>query len=411
MDGRRAPASKPRCSALTSFVEDVRRLPRNSPERLSVAVLLSSGELFGPFFGGALARWTYEVYRHLEAQLDVQVFGFPTATGDRYPLPHQTSAVWQACKAMERIPLLRRYEEHLWLRALIGRLRKFDIIHIHARPQWVSLLRGLGYRGALMLHLQNDHLGHWTPAMLDELALGVEGVAVCSTFLLQTFASRSPALSVKTRVIFNGVNPEVFCPQEKLREGKTIFFVARFDSEKGVLELVRAFECVLQNHPDARLIIGGTTGFGTHVETPYVRKVRHEASILENTHPGSVQFPGYIHHDKDLPGYFQRATIFTSPSLFQEPFGLVNVEAMACATPVVGSSRGGIPEVLGDAGVLVNPEDAQEYAAALCALLSSSDRRMQLGKASLQRVQKLFDWRLIAQEWAKYLRAVSRPLG
>jgi spore coat protein SA len=312
---------------------------------------------------------------------------------------------------MERVPLLRRYEEHLWLRALIGRLRKFDLIHIHARPQWVSMLRGLGYRGALVLHLQNDHLGHWTSTMLDELAPGVQGVAVCSVFLRQTFASRSPALAAKTRVVFNGVNPEVFCPQEKLREGKTIFFVGRFDAEKGVLELVRAFAGVLQNHPDARLIIGGTTGFGTHTETPYVRSVRHEASALEKTHPGSVQFPGYIHHDNDLPRYFQRATIFTSPSLFQEPFGLVNAEAMACATPVVGSSRGGIPEVLGDTGVLVNPEDTQVYAAVLSELLSSPDRRIQLGKASLQRAQKLFDWRVIAQEWAEYLLEVSRLLS
>jgi len=195
----------------------------------------------------------------------------------------------------------------------------------------------------------------------------------------------------------------VFFPREELRESKTIFFVGRFDREKGALELVRAFAQVLEDHTDAKLVIGGTTGFGTHDETPYVREVRSEALRLESLHPGCVEFPGYIHHDKELPGYFQRATIFTSPSLFQEPFGLVNAEAMACGTPVVGSRRGGIPEVLGDAGVLVDPENSDEYSRALSDMLSQPDRRAHLGRASLERARTLFGWHVIAEEWARFL--------
>ena len=113
--------------------------------------------------------------------------------------------------------------------------------------------------------------------------------------------------------------------------------------------MVRAFACVLEVHRDAKPVIGGAWGFGTHEETPYVSEVRDEVLRLESGHTNCGQLPGYIHHDKELPSYFQRATIFTSPSLFQEPFGLVNAEAMPCGTAVVGSSRGGIPEVLGDA--------------------------------------------------------------
>jgi spore coat protein SA len=375
--------------------------------RISVAVLLSSGEQFSAFYGGALARWTYEVYRHLEDRVQVQVFGFPTAPEDRYPLPHETSAAWRVSRAMERIPLLRRYEEEVWLRALFRRLRKFQVIHIHNRPQWIPLLRRLGYRGALLLHLQNDHLGHWTAAMLDALAPQLEAVAVCSGFLRDTFAPKSTALAAKTQVVFNGVDPDLFFPREEVRESKTIFFVGRFDREKGVLELVRAFARVLEHHRDAKLVIGGATGFGTHQETPYVRQVREEARALANLRPGSVQLPGYIHHDRELPGYFQKATLFTSPSLFQEPFGLVNAEAMACGTPVVGSSRGGIPEVLGGAGVLIDPENTLMYARALSEMLSQPERRTRLAKAGVERVNSLFDWRVIAEEWSKLLQDVS----
>ena len=376
-------------------------------KRLRVAVLLSSGEQFSPFFGGALARWTFEVYRRLQEQVEVRVFGYPTSAADRYALPHESSAVSKACGVMAKIPPLRRYEEELWLRALLGRLRVFPVIHVHNRPQWVGVLRRLGYRGGIVLHLQNDHLGHWTGAMLEELAPRVDRVVVCSGYLRDTFAGRSEALAGKTRVVWNGVDTDVFSPREAARENQTIFFVGRFDAEKGVVELVRAFALVLGELPEAKLVIGGATGFGTHQETAYVQEVRREAAVLESLHPGAVRFAGYIHHDHDLPGYFQRATVFTSPSLFQEPFGLVNAEAMACGTVVVGSGRGGIPEVLGDAGVLVDPEDTQEYARALSGLLREPGRRTELGRLSLIRAREMFDWRIVAEDWGKLLSEVA----
>jgi len=122
-----------------------------------------------------------------------------------------------------------------------------------------------------------------------------------------------------------------------------------------------------------------------------------------------VQFPGYIHHDKELPSYFQRATIFTSPSLFQEPFGLVNAEAMACGTAVVGSSRGGIPEVLGDAGVLIDPKDSIGFAAALMHVLAHPELRAEMGRAGVNRARETFDWKVIAEDWAALLDDLSAP--
>jgi len=154
----------------------------------SIAVLLSSREKFGPYYGGALARWTYEVYSRTREQLDVTVFGFPTQSEDLYPLHHETSAIWRTCEWMGRVPGARRYEERVWLYALVRRLRCFDAIHIHNRPQWVRALRQMGYHGAILLHLQNDHLGHWTPAMLDALAPDLDAVIVCSSYLRDTFA-------------------------------------------------------------------------------------------------------------------------------------------------------------------------------------------------------------------------------
>jgi spore coat protein SA len=374
--------------------------------RLSIAVLLSGREQFSVYYGGALARWTYEVYSRLQDQVNVKVFGFPTDPESKYSLNHESSAWWRVCTVMSRVPLARRYEDYVWLRALMPRLRGFSAVHIHNRPQWASLLRSLGYRGSVIVHLQNDHLGHWTPASLDALAPDLDGLVVCSAYLQKQSIGKSAALALKTKVIFNGVNTNLFFPNEELREPKTIFFVGSFIPAKGPLQLVQAYARLLQSHPDAKLIIGGSTNFGTHQETEYVRQVRELAASLKQR-GASIEFPGYIHHDRELPGFFQRATLFSSPSLFQEPFGLVNAEAMACATPVVGSNRGGIPEVLGDTGRLINPEDTAQYADALSELLSDSIERLRLSGTTTERCRKMFDWDVIARTWTSYLHNVT----
>jgi len=96
--------------------------------------------------------------------------------------------------------------------------------------------------------------------------------------------------------------------------------------------------------------------------------------------------------------------VLVSPSIFEEPFGLVNAEAMACATPVVGSNRGGIPEVVGDDGTLVNPENAREIASAIARLLEQPDKRAQLGRAACERARATFDWNVIAERWMTFLQ-------
>jgi glycosyltransferase involved in cell wall biosynthesis len=374
----------------------------------SVAVLLSGREQFSSYFGGAVARCTYEVYSLLKDRVPVTVFGFPTREEDLYPLSHATSKVSQACTIVGKIPLARRHEEALWLRALIGRLRKFDVVHIHNRPQWVSALRRMGYRGKVILHLHNDHIGHWSSSALDELASSLDALVTCSNYLRSTFASKSTLLNAKSRVIFNGANLQVFYPQEEIREPKTIFFVGRFDPQKGVLQLLQAYDLVLGEHPDAKLVIGGTTGFGTHRQTPYIRSVRELARFLEEKKHARIHFTGYLDHDKDLPLWFQKATVFACPSIFQEPFGLVNAEAMACATPVVGANRGGIPEVLGDAGRLVDPENTQEFSGAISELLSRPQYRKELGAAGYERCRTMFDWRSTAGAWMMLLNQVAQ---
>jgi spore coat protein SA len=235
----------------------------------------------------------------------------------------------------------------------------------------------------------------------------LDAVVTCSEYLRTTFAPKSPLLAAKTRVVSNGVNTDLFFPRENMREPQTVLFVGRFHPEKGILQLVRAYARVLQAHPGAKLVIGGTTGFGTHTPNPYVREVESLAGSIVKTHPGSIHFTGYVHHDRDLPTWFQRATVLASPSIFQEPFGLVNAEAMACATPVVGAKRGGIPEVLGEGGLLVDPEDIEGFADVLSMLLGNPICVAKLGRAAYQRCKEMFDWEVVSKHWSSLLHELA----
>jgi starch synthase len=81
---------------------------------------------------------------------------------------------------------------------------------------------------------------------------------------------------------------------------------------------------------------------------------------------------------------------------------------MACATPVVGSNRGGIPEVIADTGCLVDPENISQYAATLSALLSDRDERTRLSRSAYERSRRMFDWQIIANTWAQFLEDLGK---
>lgn len=118
-----------------------------------------------------------------------------------------------------------------------------------------------------------------------------------------------------------------------------------------------------------------------------------------------VVFPGYIPRD-ELPLWYNAADLFVYPSLY-EGFGLPPLEAMACGTPVVASATSSMPEVVGDAGLLVEPTNADEIALAMQRVLTDGDLRKTLGKKGLERAST-YTWRRAAQDTVRvYDRAVA----
>ena len=123
--------------------------------------------------------------------------------------------------------------------------------------------------------------------------------------------------------------------------------------------------------------------------------------------PNSKSSIMFLHNiaDADLPALYAGATVFVMPSLY-EGFGLTPLEAMACGAPVICSNASSLPEVVGDAALLVNPRDAAEIAQAIARVLDDAALRDELCAKSLARAVQ-FSWERTAHETLEVYRAVS----
>ena len=154
-----------------------------------------------------------------------------------------------------------------------------------------------------------------------------------------------------------------------------IFYLGNFKPHKNVQGLIRAFahlpEAVRRQYP---LVLGGRQDAWQSQRRQLVRELD-----LDDT----VHFIGAV-ADADMPALYSGAELFVFPS-FYEGFGLPPLEAMACGTAVVASSRTSIPEVVGEAGCLVDPEDSEVLVAAMSRILEDGQERCRLEEAGLER--------------------------
>jgi glycosyltransferase involved in cell wall biosynthesis len=180
------------------------------------------------------------------------------------------------------------------------------------------------------------------------------------------------------------------CPEELLRRyGITapyIFAVGNFLPHKNMPRLVQAY-AALDPALQARyqLVLGGDV----HMN----RAAEQEAARLGLTE--RVRFPGWIDH-ADLPFLYSGCTVFTLPSL-EEGFGLPALEAMASGVPVAATSCASIPEVVGEAGLLFDPEDVAAMSATLSRLLTDADLRRELSQRGLARARQFTRQRTAAR--------------
>ena len=157
-----------------------------------------------------------------------------------------------------------------------------------------------------------------------------------------------------------------------------ILYVGSTQKQKNVQALIRAYARI-EKEISHKLVIVGTKIFGGR---NYLSKLIKDLHLEE-----SVIFTGYI-SDEELPAFYNAASLFVFPSLY-EGFGLPPLEAMACGTPVITSNRASLPEAVGDAGIMVDPDDIEGLAKAMVKLTTDEELRQTMIKRGLERV-KLF---------------------
>lgn len=181
--------------------------------------------------------------------------------------------------------------------------------------------------------------------------------------------------------------------------GDYILAVGSIQPRKNLTRLVRAYSALRRARPNAKLPQLVLVGKKAWLYDETLRAIAECGSARD------VSLTGYV-PEGDLPALYTGALCFVYPSYF-EGFGLPPLEAMRCGTPVIASDRTSLPEVVGDAGLLVDPFDEAALAHALAALLDDADLRTRLRTRGLARAAS-FDWRETAR---RTLEVYQRATG
>ncbi|MEH6551819.1 MAG: glycosyltransferase family 4 protein [Pseudomonadales bacterium] len=197
-------------------------------------------------------------------------------------------------------------------------------------------------------------------------------------------------------LVYCGIDTEEFIPRPDItRLPMRIMATASADQPlKGLRYLLEAVHQLAPRYPELELLVVGKPKAGGDTE-----KLIERLNIADR-----LTFVSGI-STEELVQHYARATIAVVPSLY-EGFGLPAGEAMSCGVPLVSTSAGALPEVVGDAGIQVEPGNADALAAAIDELLTNEALRDSLGQAGRERIEQKFCWHLAAEQMVKFYQRV-----
>ena len=272
-----------------------------------------------------------------------------------------------------------------------------SIVLAHNAPILAWLLRDTDHRVVLYAH--NELLRTYSRAEAGRM-LGSAAAIVCvSESLARRTRARLPGrLESRVHVVPNAVDTTRFRPApERVRDGRPlrVLYVGRMIREKGVDVLVRAASQF--GADEVEFVVVGSHGFDPSAPlSPYERELRDLAAGSS----ARVVFEPFTDRSA-IPDLLRSADVLVVPSRWAEPSGLTIGEGLASGLPVIASRVGGIPEVLGSAGILVEPDDALALAGEIRRLASEPELRASMG-AEARAWAESHDW---AWAWRR-LRAV-----
>lgn len=370
-------------------------------------------------YGGAGVHVT-ELVKALRTSLEVQVrcFGAPRSELDvtNYEVPAELSTANSVLQTIG-VDLLMANDaagadvvhSHTWYANEAGRVAQLlhgipHVITAHSleplRP-WKAEQLGGGYRVSSQIEKSAYESADAVIAVSAGMRLDI----------LRSYPHIDPA---KVHVVHNGIDVDAWAPtaNPELLERwgidssrPSVVFVGRITRQKGLPYLLEAAER-LPSEVQLILCAGAP-------DTPEIKaEVEHKVAQLQAQRDGVIWITDHLPRH-ELAAILSAGTTFVCPSIY-EPLGIVNLEAMACGIPVVGTATGGIPEVVEDGvtgwlvpieqvqdgtGTPVNPEKyVSDLAQALREAVSDPARAQQMGVAARERARVHFDWMAIAEQ-------------
>jgi glycosyltransferase involved in cell wall biosynthesis len=309
------------------------------------------------------------------------------------------------------------------------RTERFDLVHLHEH-RWT---RFLGKRPKVMQFHNNpfDEMGDEAiaaaaPQYWRELSTAGAQIAVSAFVrqrLLMLHERAGTAAAANVIVNPSGVHADILSPEQLLQERARIrselglkdsdvlfLFAGAVRPEKGVVQLAQAFVKLAAEHDNASLVIAGGSKLwvgsqpANHTAELQVRSIlsgavaQRRASMLGIISPAA------------LPSYYAAADIFVLPSMFQETFGLVILEAFAAGVPVIGARSGGIPELVkdGHTGLLVDQGDVDGLYRAMQRLLLDHALRKRLGAAARETAVDM-SWESTVDRLERIYESIAAP--
>jgi glycosyltransferase involved in cell wall biosynthesis len=379
-----------------------------------------------PVEGGSIKIWSHKVAAILKSlNHDVTVYarrGRNQTAAERFQnVAYRRVAAFSEPALLERFPQLWSisWPPHAWAIAystyflrVAADLRRLqpDCVLVHNYSQALPILRAFCRSTKIALMMHCAWLQQFDRRMLGNRLAHADLLLGCSGFISAGIRKSFPQYSEKIRTVCNGADLDAAPPAVRLRNpARRVLFVGRISPEKGVHILVEAWEHVRATHPQANLRIAGPRAvmtpalLGDPLGDPLVEALvpmcGPSYASAWKLHP-SIQFTGHIAHSKLLDEY-RSADVFVFPSVWEEPFGLPIVEAMAAGIPVVATRSGGIPDIVEDgvSGIVVERGDADALARAIGLLLDDTPLRTRLAGAARERA-KSFTWEHTASNLA-----------
>ncbi len=207
-------------------------------------------------------------------------------------------------------------------------------------------------------------------------------------------AFKRPKTSID--LVYNGIDTQTFSPQAHIKRKKMMLMTTASADKplKGLRYLLEAIALLKPDYPDLELRV-----IGKMAEDSDTAKRLQQLKIKD-----SVHFVSNISTEQ-LVDYYAEATMVVSPSLY-EGFGLPAGEAMSCGVPVISSNGGALPEVVGDAGIVVDAGNSEALSVAIKQLLDQPELRQSLGEKGRERILNTFCWQVAAKQFTQYYHQV-----